>query len=106
MPAAAAGPSDGLVLVICSPEGVSTLLVDAQGRPLESDAQGEGGADGDRPLHCTYAGPLANQLASPPSGVGPAGLILSAEIPRRQPERLPPTLPPGPLGSRAPPLRA
>ena len=105
MPAAAAGTDGGFVLVICSPDGVSTILVDAQGQPLDSEGQTEDGPEGDRALRCAYAGPGATQLGPPPSFAGPAGFVLSAEPPRPRPERLPRTLPTGSLGSRAPPLR-
>ena len=105
MPAAAAGPEGGFVLVICAPDGVSTILVDAQGRPLAPDRQSEEGPDEDRALRCAYAGPGASQFAPPPKAAEPADLVLSAEMPRPGPERLSRTLPSGPLGSRAPPRR-
>ena len=107
MPAVAAEADGGLVLVICSPEGVSTLRLDAQGRPLDPDEDTQEGLDGDPALRCVVACGGAAQLAPTSSFAGPAGLTpASAEIPRPRPERLPQALTPGPLGSRAPPRPA
>ena len=100
MPGAAAAEGPGFALVICTPEGPATLLVDAQGEPLSPEEDSEG----DPAEHCVFAAAGAAGLA-PPGLARLVGFSLPAAAPRPQPQQAEPGQAQGALGSRAPPAR-